>query len=150
MSSVVLDASFIVKLFVEEGGSRLAQSVLEAYEADGHRLIAPAHAFAEVGAVFCRKMRLGAMGEQQFEAALSAMSRRIDLQAIDGLVVPAAKLALQVGVSLYDTLYLILAEKSGAVFLTADRKLCDAMKGTPYASLILAVDAAGLIFYGEP
>lgn len=150
MSSVVLDASFIVKLFVEESGSRLAQSVLEAYEAGGHRLIAPAHAFAEVGAVFCRKVRLGAMEERQFEAALSAMTKRIDLHAIDGLIGPAARLALQAGVSVYDTLYLVLAERAGAVFLTADRKLCEAMKESLYAPLILAVDAAGLISYGEP
>lgn len=150
MSSVVLDASFIVKLFVEEPASQLAQAVLEGYEAQGHRLIAPGHAFAEVCVVFCRKVKTGSMAREQLEAAISAMTRRIALVSLDRHLQRAAALTLETGVSLYDALYVVLAEQSGAVLLTADRKLTAALRETPYASLILAVDESGLIFYGEP
>lgn len=78
------------------------------------------------------------------------MKRRIALVPLDRHLHRAAGLTLETGVSLYDALYVVLAEQSGAVLLTADRKLTAALRETPYASLILAVDESGLIFYGEP
>jgi predicted nucleic acid-binding protein len=150
MNSVVLDASFIVKLFVTEQGSNLAQAILEGYEEQKYRLLAPGHAFAEVGAVFCRKFKSGSITSEQLSRAVNSMTKRIELVSLDALLAPATQLAIATGVSVYDALYVVLAEVSGAVFLTADVKLATALKATPYASLILGIDESGLIFYGEP
>lgn len=150
MSSVVLDASFIVKLLVDERGSNLAQAVLEGYEAVGDDLLAPSHALAEVGEVLCRKLKKGAISPTQFERALAVAARRIASRDLTPLLAAAAKAAIDHGVSVYDALYVVLAEQVGAILLTADRKLAEKLRSSRFASLILCVDESGLIFYGEP
>ncbi|MEI5663863.1 type II toxin-antitoxin system VapC family toxin [Bosea sp. CCNWLW174] len=150
MSSVVLDASFIVKLLVDESGSRLAQAVLEGYEAAGSVFLAPSHALAEIGEVLCRKLRKGSIESVQFERALDSATRRVASNDLTSLLAVAAKIAIDHGVSVYDALYVALADQAGALMLTADRKLAEKLRPTPFAPLILCVDESGLIFYGEP
>src|SRR4051794_21920784 len=58
MSDVVLDASFMVKLLVEEPGSKLSKATFEAYE-HGNRFLVPGHAYAEVLEVIRRKAQQG-------------------------------------------------------------------------------------------
>jgi len=56
MSDVVPDASFLVKLLVEEPGSRLSKATFEAYE---HAATGFSHAYAEVLEVVRRKLNKG-------------------------------------------------------------------------------------------
>lgn len=65
--ALVLDANVIVKLLFEEPRSENAQQLF-----DDERFLfwTPAHAFAEVTEVVCRKVRLGAAQERQLREAL--------------------------------------------------------------------------------
>ena len=47
----------------------------------------------------------------------------------------AAQITLSTGVIIYDALFLALAEETGTVMVTADRKLLRTLEGTPHARL---------------
>ncbi len=150
MNSVVLDASFIIKLLIDEAGSTVAKAVFERYEESGYHLLAPGHAFAEVTEVLCRKRRRGAVTSQQLARALDFLARRIAVSSLDNLLEPAADLALSYRVSVYDALYVVLADETELMMLTCDLKLAAALRHSPDARSILGVDEGGVISYGEP
>jgi predicted nucleic acid-binding protein len=137
MNSVVLDASFIVKLVAEEPGSQRCWETLEELD-DAERLV-PAHATAEVVEVVRRKLRRGMIARAQFDDAVSfilGVARPVPLQ---DLVRPAADMALERGITVYDALYIALAIRAEALLLTADLKLVDRLRGTPLEPVVLGV-----------
>jgi predicted nucleic acid-binding protein len=57
------------------------------------------------------------------EALASLLRLRLGLISLRALAVPALEYSLRYGISAYDACYLALAEQSGAVLVTADRRL---------------------------
>ena len=57
MDPVVVDSSVAIKWFVVEPYSAEAHSILEEYQADTLRLLAPALLYAEVGNIVWKKHR---------------------------------------------------------------------------------------------
>lgn len=103
---LVVDASVIVKLFVSEPDTLAASSATQS-----DVLVTPAHGFAEVGEVLARKHRAGAVTAEQVAAALDAMPRRIAPMPLLAILRPAVDLSLETGASVYDCLYIALAQR---------------------------------------
>ena len=85
----VVDASVVVKWFVEEPDSAAAREVL----AGGDPLIAPAHLYVEVGRGLLRRKRAGDLSASDAKLALTGLPAIVQLVPLDTLVQPAFDVA---------------------------------------------------------
>lgn len=140
MSLLVVDASVAVKWLVPEVHSDAALALLEA----DHTLIAPDLLSAEVGNILWKKRRLGELSVEESEHALEVFTRKpIEIVPTDALVTDALGIANRHDRTVYDSLYLALAEGSEATMVTADQKLVNALAGSELAPHILWVGDLG-------
>ena len=138
MKQAVVDASVASKWIVPEPHSENAESLL----AGGTVLLAPAHWAAELATALWAKSAIhGAITRQQtIERVAWIASLEIDVVPLDRLILPATDIAFDLHATAYETLYLALAEQSGAPLVTADRKLFDRAKASSrFAELIVWV-----------
>jgi predicted nucleic acid-binding protein len=147
MTRFVLDASFLVKLLVDEAGSAECRATVDRYP-DAEFLV-PAHADAEVLEVLLRKARARQVTPDQLDAAVAALPRLADPVPLAELTAPALAVARRLGVSMYDALYVALADAWGAVLLTADIRLVERLRGTPFADLALGFAEGRIVYFGE-
>jgi predicted nucleic acid-binding protein len=122
----VVDASVAVKWVVPEAHSEAALRLL----IDGTALYAPGHWLAEVGTTLWAKSAMRGVLSREQALARVAWIGELDVQETDvrDLVVGATEIALDMGLTVYDTLYLALAVRIAAPVVTADRKLFDQAK----------------------
>jgi predicted nucleic acid-binding protein len=121
MRGAVIDASLAVKWVVAEEDSDRALVILRGVET----LHAPAHWLAEAGTALWAKAaihRLLSAAELQERLAFLA-SLPVAAAPLPGLIGAAGALALDLHLTVYDTLYLALAERLDLPLVTADRKL---------------------------
>ncbi|MDP2857202.1 MAG: type II toxin-antitoxin system VapC family toxin [Bacillota bacterium] len=134
-----LDTSVLVKVLVPEEGSAEATALLRRIVSGGHRLVAPAFAWAEVGTVLRKKVKAGLLSESEADARWARfLSLSIDyledrrIQEITWEI--AAKFTLA---GMYDAAFLAVSEVSAedrwnAVELwTADRELVQSLGQEP-------------------
>ena len=122
----VVDASVALKWYFEEDDRPRALALFSEAARDRCVLYAPAFLVIEVAnAVWKRHQR----GEISLEAGLEivAANAAIKLEWVEDaeLVPRAAELAMTFGCTVYDALYLAVAEAYEAVVVTADRRLCE-------------------------
>jgi predicted nucleic acid-binding protein len=117
--NIVVDASCVVKMFIEESDSVIAQRLLDA----AGLLIAPSHMLAEVGHVLARRHQQGHISRQQLDIALLALPKSFATVAIDDIFERAVMIALGVAISVYDSLYVAAAERWSCDLVTSDLKL---------------------------
>ncbi|MFN3167219.1 MAG: type II toxin-antitoxin system VapC family toxin [Phycisphaeraceae bacterium] len=133
MSAVVLDASVLIKLYINEDGSRRAVNAVKKAE----QLLAPDLIWSEAGNILWKYVR---REELHCDAAESMLQDMLQLPmlitASADLVGLALELAVQANRSVYDCLYLALAVKANAVMLTADQRLANALAGTALGKLV--------------
>lgn len=123
-ASGVLDASVVVKLVVMEAGT--AESLV-AFERP-IRWLAPRLMTVEVASALRQKVAGQVLSAVDASAALAAMLDAvadgvIELADDEALVSGALNLALSLEHKVPDCLYLALAEREGALLVSADRKL---------------------------
>lgn len=127
MSLVVVDASVAVRWLVQLPHHEEARALLGA----GNRLLAPEFLPAEVGSALTKMVRAKALtlaeGLEAYQDFFRAPVRMLPVQAV---AERAMKLALKHGQSLYDCLYLALAESEQGQFATADARFWKAIKAT--------------------
>jgi predicted nucleic acid-binding protein len=118
--TVCVDASVIVKLLTPESGSTEALSWLASHA--GEQFLAPASLPAEVGSALRTKMRRAEMSVAQCTEALGLLNRLAIQYTWDwDLLERAFNLAVELDQpTVYDTLYLALAEKQQCELWTAD------------------------------
>lgn len=136
--SVVADASVVVKTLVQEAGSDQAAFLMR------RPVFAPELLVAECLNALRKKVLRGDL------SAASALLRAETLQRAPITYEPAAPLAaralqlsLRLSQSLYDCVYLALAEKLGLVLVTADRRLverCRQPDAAEFAARVLGLD----------
>lgn len=116
----VLDASVAAKCFITEPGSDGARDLV----ASGDRIIAPDFVFAELASVAVKRARRGditrAFAEEIAEAAPSLFDETF---AAGPLAARAQQLSFDFEISVYDALYVVLAEIREGVVVTADARL---------------------------
>lgn len=118
--TVVVDASFALKWLVPEVGSDIARELLLAAQP----ITVPDILRIELTSALCRKERQRAIGAAEVDAALGL------LNTVPGRVEPvlplldaATTLARAHRHALFDCLYLVQAQRSGAALATFDRSL---------------------------
>ena len=123
--TLVVDSSVAVKWYVPEDLTEAAIKFKEWAVVGGHRLYAPEYFLVEVAAVLWKKAGIlkqisvdeaGEIFREMGGAGVNLAEDRILLEEALGI-------ALASGVTVYDSLYLSLAGKTGTCFVTADTKL---------------------------
>ncbi|MGH7341528.1 MAG: type II toxin-antitoxin system VapC family toxin, partial [Candidatus Rokuibacteriota bacterium] len=117
---VVVDASIAFLWFANEpdrwGAARLLESA--------STLLAPDLMIAEVANAWWKKLRRREMAPADVEQAVTnLLALGIEWVASGQLVMPAARLAAELGHSVYDCLYLALAASNSAPLATIDEGL---------------------------
>jgi predicted nucleic acid-binding protein len=122
VSPYVVDASVAVKWFVPEVHSLEAAALLD----PAHTLHAPDLLFAEVGNTLWKKTRRRELKPAEARIILRGLaSVPLEVTPARDLVMGALELALHVGCTAYDAIYLALAIQHDCRFVTADRRLRD-------------------------
>lgn len=138
--NVVPDASVVVKWFVPERDHRIARDLRDDYLDGVHELLAPDLLPFEV----VNALRYsGHYAGRRLEVAAEAIGDYgIDLRpfAASGQV---ATVAEAVDVTVYDASYIAIADDTEGVLYTADRRLVEAVGGSPYEDRVAALSEYG-------
>ena len=137
MSGYVVDASVAIKWFIPEIHSDAALQAKRLRQ----RLHVPAFMTMELGNVIAKKIRRGELTREDGRSILKEL-RHLPLQRhADERLFPAAyELALDTQQSLYDCLYLALAEAVDGRLITADRKFFKALGGGAFDQRLVWVE----------
>ena len=130
----VVDASVAVKLCVPEALSEEAHAVFaQLSRSPEAELIVPDLFYIECANIFWKWVRRFRYPKE------SAQENLADLQRLDLLAIPtqavaarALEIALETGVTAYDSCYVATAIEEGVPLITADRKLVESLRGTTY------------------
>jgi predicted nucleic acid-binding protein len=137
----VVDVSVVAKWYLrDEQLIDQAMALLETYRAGAEALICPHFARYELANAVARAARLGRISTEDAVAAVRDFTELgiADETDADDRLMAAASLADRFRVSLYDALYLALADESNVRLVTADRQLCDRTAGAAMAVTHLA------------
>lgn len=127
MTEVVVDASVAVMWVLAEPDSDKAATLL-GYE----KCHAPGHWLAEaVNAVWGRCYRGGISAAQAKAATGLLLNAPVSAAPIPGLMHRALAISLATSVTVYDSLYLALAEQQGLRMVTADQALIRRLSTKP-------------------
>lgn len=137
MSGYVVDASVAIKWFIPEIHSDAALLVTRLHE----RLHAPAFMTMELGSVIAKKIRRKELTRAEGSTILKEL-HYLPLQrhTDERLFSAAYELALDTQQSLYDCLYLALAEAIEGRLITADRKFYKALAGGAFHDRLVWVE----------
>lgn len=120
----VLDSCVAFKWIVTESDTDKALRIRDDFRAAVHDLSAPDFFPLELGHALTRAERQGRVTPPQgWTAWLSLMSDCPKLAASIPLMPRAYNIASAIRISLYDSLYIALAEREGCQLLTSDDKL---------------------------
>ena len=127
----VIDASALVKLALPEEYSNVMRRIITEHDDARLRLIAPDLIFTECANVLWKHTRRGNSAISEAVSALQALrGHNIALVPQGELVEAALDFALTYGSSVYDALYCALAQRDGAVLITADERLVNRVAGS--------------------
>lgn len=125
-----VDTSALMRLYIPDGpvpdGLRKA---LQNAERGNDTLIAPELILAEAGQVLHKKRAEGVVSDEETEALLdSILALPLRLFSHRDLLPVACDLAAEINLTVYDALFLALAQRHNAALFTADEKLGRAAK----------------------
>lgn len=124
MTSLIVDATVAAKWLLAEVDSDKAAALFQAWTGARIGLLAPEIIAAEVSSTLWKRVMRGLLPVREAIRLQSQFNDLgIPLHPIGELVGLAFELALRYRHSVYDGLYLALAHKTGAEFVTADEKL---------------------------
>lgn len=139
MTPLVIDASIAVKWFIPERHSINSLRLLTT----GCELLAPDLIFAEFGNVLWKKWLRQELEPEVISPLLADLSRmRLHIVPTATLADKAATIAVTYRRSFYDSIYLALAVTAQGRMVTADEKLCNALRATPLAERVLWIEDA--------
>ncbi len=137
--SIVVDASVVAAAFFPEPQRAAAAALL----ADGEELVAPELLLAEVANVIWKRHGCGEIDAAEANDLLADVLRLpISYIPAAELIESALELAVALRRTVYDSLYLALAVREGAVMVTGDERLVNALASTPLAASIRWIGAA--------
>jgi len=124
---IILDASFIVKLFVEEQGSDLAEACLSKLLELGEEISTVDIALAEtLNALWKHCTMIRDLEEGDFREAVSDLLNfwlKLEVISTQDLALDAAQLALENRITVYDALYIVATIRQKAGLATFDKRL---------------------------
>ena len=139
MKKVVVDASVAAKWVVEEAHSAKAVRLLNCDE-----IHAPDHWLAEAVNVIWSKVLKGDLDASDAAERVTALTRSPVIGVpIAELMARALTIAVEHSVTIYDSLYVALAEERALPLVTADEKLVRRFRDTPLSRLVTWVGELG-------
>jgi predicted nucleic acid-binding protein len=124
----ILDASVALKWVLQEPDSPKADALRQAYRANIHFLLAPEVFTVEVAHGLTKAARRNIIRDDQVDVLLAELFTTLpDLHASFPLIPRAVEIARQARISVYDCLYVALAERESCQFVTADQRLLRAL-----------------------
>lgn len=145
MTTLVVDASVVIKWVVQERGSDDAVRLL-----DGPTLVAPDLLVPECANILWKKVHRGELSREEATAAAELLMRA-DIEPVPtrALMALALRLALDLDHAAYDGTYLALAVDRDISFITADVRFARlvAEKGTPdvVGRVVVLAELAGVL-----
>jgi predicted nucleic acid-binding protein len=137
VSRLVVDSSVVIKWFVPEVHS---DDALRYLDPDLERN-APELLLAEVSNILWKKVgRSDLTAAEANKIAEDVEQADVNIHPLRPLFGPGLRMALATGRSAYDCIYLALADSLSTRVVTADRRLYNALQGSPYSRLILWVE----------
>ncbi|MCE5279783.1 MAG: type II toxin-antitoxin system VapC family toxin [Planctomycetaceae bacterium] len=131
MMRLVPDASVLAKLYFQEEHSAQCEHVIAA----AAELVAPDLVWAELANIIWKRVGRKAIDHAEADDILAAcLMLPIRILPTRGIAADALRLANTTGRSVYDCLYLVVAIQEGCLLLTADRRLVNGLRSTPWAS----------------
>ena len=128
MAAIVVDASVMVALYVEEPLSAPARAALLRSREAGDDLHAPDLLLIECANAFWKRVGRGELDRDSAMIAVAELSSLEDLEChpLDGqLVPPALSLAIAHSLTAYDAAYAALAVQLGGTVLSGDRRFVE-------------------------
>lgn len=135
MKRYVVDASVAVKWYLPEIQTADAMRLLRA----DHELVAPDLILAETANVFLKNVRRAHMDADDVREPLDSLMGSVELVSGASLIHDATQLAVAHNRSAYDALYVALALRERCQFVTADRRLYNAL-AEPFPGNMLWVE----------
>ncbi len=135
-----------LKVYLEEDLAEVAQRVLDAGRDGDAELTAPTLILLEFRHALTRRVRreeIAASDAQEMWESFGDWP--LDYYEIGPLVPRAAEISEESGCTIYDAIFIALAEAEELVVLTADGKLIKALDGTGFASLLWSLDEVGVL-----
>ena len=134
MSRFVVDASVGVKWFLPEPGAADALRL----QSTTMQLHVPAFFDLEVANIFWKAVRQSRITRADADVGLAQLAALSLVRHPEGPYVAAAfDIAHRSTRTVYDCLYVALAVDLGAVMVTADQRLVNALAGTPWANHVV-------------
>lgn len=133
MSSAVVDASVLIKLFIDQPLSAEAEHAVKAADT----LLAPDLLLPETANALWKYVRHGDLSAADANQILGdVLQMPIQITLSQDLIEPALRIAIETDRTVYDSLYVALAVQTGTAFLTADERLANALQTTQYRSFV--------------
>ena len=125
---VVIDSGVFLKWYVDEDDSAEARRLEDAHTAGDMDLLAPTFLRVEVANILWKKARNLEIPKADVPVLFASMMR-VPLRFVpDATLLPSAlDIATRFDRTVYDSLYLALAEREACPFVTADAKLVNAV-----------------------
>ena len=130
MSAVVLDTSALVRLYVPDGPlPKGLERCIEAGWRGDLVLLCPELVLAEVGQVLLKKEQAGLLDKPTSSEILDGvLGLPIDYRGHLPYIGSALEVARATGTTVYDALFVAVAERHGAELVTADERLGEIMR----------------------
>ena len=125
-----------LKVYLEEDLAEEALRVLQASRDGNAELLAPSLILPEFRHALTKRNRRGELSSSEVQEIWERFGDYpLDFFEIEPLVARAAEISGETGCTVYDAIFVALAESEGTVVVTADRKLAKGPgRGTPLAS----------------
>ncbi|MGK7878197.1 MAG: type II toxin-antitoxin system VapC family toxin [Xenococcaceae cyanobacterium] len=125
---LVIDSSVVAKWFFLEPLTEQALAVRRDWALSAVELIVPKLLLVEVSNIIWKKQRVGLITEEEGTSAIANLLA-LEIHTVDpqAILPRAYSLARLFDRTVYDALYLALAEQMGARFITADLRLYNAV-----------------------
>lgn len=137
MTRFVVDTSVAVKWFLPEVHSESASRLLQ----QDHQILAPDLIWAEFGNVLWKKWRRKEIDADIAEGILRDFRRfPLEIHGSERLLQLAWAIATEFERTVYDCLYLALAQRTGGILVTADSKFHNALKTTRLDRMLLRIE----------
>jgi predicted nucleic acid-binding protein len=107
----------------------------------GHELHAPDFLLIEMDNVLCTWLRGRGIDHAKADIIRTALrAAPVDIHPSLPLLDPAYRIATDTGISVYDALYVALAELLGGKLVTADAKLKRSLARSPFAKTVVWIE----------
>lgn len=135
----VLDASVVLKWFIEEEDSKGARLLLQAYDNGEINIAVPDLLISEVSNALLYNPALSHSETLKCIKSLYDLSLDIIAPVLD-ISIATIQFSYKKKITFYDAIYVVLAQQLGFQYVTADTKLYTRIKDLPFVKLLKNIE----------